>query len=208
MKELLLASSNRGKLAEMRNLLVDLPIKFCTLDRFPQILAVDETGQTYEENAVLKAQGYARQTGLWSLAEDSGLEVDALGNRPGVFSARYAGAGASDGERVSFLLKQLLCAPGADRSARFICAVAIADSESALVNIEFGICEGRIAAAPRGTNGFGYDPVFVPEGYENTFAEVSAETKNAVSHRAKALKATRLFLMNLTSDLTPGVLNS
>jgi XTP/dITP diphosphohydrolase len=195
--ELLVATGNRGKFAEICELLHDLPLKLSTLDVFPEIQTASETGKTYEENAVLKAKTYARQSGLWVLADDSGLEVDALGGSPGVFSARYAGAGASDNDRVSFLLEQLSRTAGKDRRARFISVVAIADSETKILNIEYGICEGRIAGAPRGSNGFGYDPVFVPQGYEATFAELPAETKNAISHRARALKATRHFLARM-----------
>jgi XTP/dITP diphosphohydrolase len=194
--ELLLATRNRGKIAELQLLLASLPLRLRNLAEFPATEEVEETGMTFTDNAILKARAYARQTGLWSLADDSGLEVDALGGAPGVFSARYGGAGATDAERVVRLLGELAQCVTEDRRARFICVIAIADRHGQIVNISMGRCEGLIAQAPRGSQGFGYDPVFVPDGFQQTFGELSPEVKQNISHRALALQAARTFLMS------------
>jgi XTP/dITP diphosphohydrolase len=211
-RKLLLGTGNRGKLAEMRELLSDLQCEFVTLKQFPQVGSVEETGNTYEENAVLKARAYSRQTGLWTIADDSGLEVDALGKRPGVLSARYAGASATDSDRISLLLEELRQNQGANRSARFICVTAIANPVGELANVAHGVCEGTITETHIGNGGFGYDPVFVPRGYQLTFGTLSADVKNAISHRALALKATRDFLtkvdLSWNANLTTSVFNS
>ena len=201
--KLLLGTYNQGKATEISNVLRDLDINFFTLKAFPQAQPVKEAGATYEENAILKAQGYARQSGLWTLADDSGLEVDALDGAPGVLSARYAGAGASDRDRIDLLLEQLsACAPD-KRAARFMSVVALADSNARVVKVEYGVCEGTIVEPPRGTNGFGYDPIFVPQGYTETFAELPSAIKDVISHRGKALQAMRGFLAQLiASNLT------
>lgn len=178
-------------------MLRDLPISFQSLGDFPEIQPVEETGSTYEENAVLKARDYARQTGLWALADDSGFEVEALSGAPGVFSARYAGEGASDSDRIAFLLRQFDHLASVNRNARFVCVAALADSTSALVNVAYGVCQGQIINSPRGENGFGYDPIFVPRDFDETFAELSLHIKNAISHRARALHAMRSFLDQL-----------
>ena len=198
--ELLIATGNAGKTVEIRALLGDLPIRFRTLTDFPEIEPVEESGATYEENAVLKARAYAQQTGLWALADDSGFEVSALGGAPGVISARYAGAGASDGDRIAFLLRQFDLANSSDRRARFVCVAALADSKYSIANVEHGICEGLIIGSPRGENGFGYDPIFVPEGFDKTFAELPTDIKNAISHRARALSSMRSFLERLVDN--------
>ena len=192
--ELLIATGNKGKVAELRSLLAGLPVRLRNLAEFPSAREVEETGRTFADNAALKAGGYAGQTGLWTLADDSGLEVDALGGAPGVFSARYGGAGATDAARVERLLAALSGAGAGERGARFVCVVAIADPRGRIMNLSTGTCEGRIARAPRGTRGFGYDPVFLPNGYEQTFGELPAEIKQEISHRALALKAALSFL--------------
>ena len=156
-------------------------------------LEVDESGASFQENAVLKARAYAAASGLPSLADDSGLEVDALGGAPGVFSARYAGAGASDQDRRQKLLTALADTPIDRRSARFRCVVAISDP-GGRVAVAAGTCEGRIALEPRGTNGFGYDPVFYLPEYGCTMAELRPELKNQISHRARAIQAARPLL--------------
>jgi XTP/dITP diphosphohydrolase len=195
LSELLIATSNQGKIAELQSLLDSLPLGLRSLAEFPDITDVEETGTTFSENAILKARAYAGQTGLWALADDSGLEVDALGGAPGVFSARYGGAGLTDGERIERLLEELSqCAPQ-ERRARFICVIAIAAPSGQIVNISTGKCEGQIAHARRGRGGFGYDSVFVPDGYEQTFGELSPEIKQNISHRALALQAARSFLL-------------
>jgi len=195
---LLIATTNRGKLEELRELLGGLPFELCDLGHFPAIKSVAETGSTFADNAVLKARGYALQTGLITVADDSGLEVDALGGAPGVRSARYAGDGAADGERVQKLLLELAKTESSDRSARFVCIVAVAHLSGAVLNVSTGVCAGKIAEAPRGQSGFGYDPVFIPEGFERTFAELDPQTKNAISHRGQALKKASEFLRSLT----------
>jgi len=195
--DLLIATGNTGKAAEIRVLLGNLPISLRTLIDFPNVRPVVESGNTYEENAVLKARSYARQTALFALADDSGLEVEALGGAPGVISARYAGQGASDNDRVAFLLRELANAPSANRSARFVCVIALADSTSAIVDVESGVCKGQIIDEPRGANGFGYDPIFIPQGFDKTFAELPNKIKNDISHRGRALQAARAFLERL-----------
>ena len=198
--ELLIATGNAGKTAEIRALLGDLPITFRTLTDFPEIEPVEESGATYEENAVLKARAYAQQTGLWALADDSGFEVAALDGAPGVISARYAGAGASDSERIAFLLRQLDLANSSDRGARFVCVTALSDLSNSIANVEHGICEGLIISKPRGENGFGYDPIFVPKGFDKTLAELPTNIKNVISHRARALHSMRSFLERLVDN--------
>lgn len=192
--ELLIATHNRGKIRELASWLGRLPLRLRSLDEFPSIQEVAETGTTFVENAVLKATGYARQTGLWSLADDSGLEVEALDGAPGVFSARYAGAQASDAERVELLLEELAQTKDTERRARFVCVIAIATPDAQLANVAEGICEGHLTHAARGRSGFGYDPIFVPRGYEQTFGELPDEVKRSISHRARALEATSTFL--------------
>lgn len=198
--KLLLGTYNAGKAVEISSVLKDLGIEFSSLRDFPQVQIVEESGSTYEENAILKAQGYARQTALWTLADDSGLEVDALGGAPGVWSARYAGAGAADGDRIVRLLGELEGIPASDRTARFVSVVALTDSAAKLVRVERGICEGSIIDSARGSNGFGYDPIFVPQGFMSTFAELPAETKDVISHRGKALQAMQHFLTQLITS--------
>jgi len=195
--ELLLGTHNRGKAGEICHALADLGIHFRTLNDFAQVQTVRESGETFEENALLKAKGYAQQCRLWTLADDSGLEVEALNGAPGVLSARYAGTEASDRDRIDLLLEQLARAPQANRSARFISVVALADSHSRILKVECGVCEGAIIDSPQGNNGFGYDPIFVPRGFQSTFAELPSETKEVISHRGKAVRAMRMFLAQL-----------
>ena len=203
-QSLLVATRNRGKIKELRHLLADLPFELLGLAEFPTVAEVPETGDSFSANASLKAAGYARQTGLVALADDSGLEVDALGGAPGIFSARYAGAGAADAERTAKLLSELTTIPAKKRSARFVSAVAIADCEGQILNVSVGTCDGRIDFAPRGSGGFGYDPVFVPTGYDQTFAELAPAIKNQISHRARALAGASEFLRTLTIPSTAG----
>jgi len=195
---LLVATRNEGKLKELRELLGELPFDLQDLGDFPSIQPVPETGQTFAENASLKAVGYARQAGLLTLADDSGLEVDALGGAPGVLSARYGNGYASDDERTAKLLNELSQIPDAVRSARFVSTIAIADKGAKIIHVGAGICEGQIAHAPNGFHGFGYDPVFIPSGFNETFAQLGAEVKNRISHRAKALVDAVDFLRSLT----------
>jgi XTP/dITP diphosphohydrolase len=195
---LLIATGNKAKCQELRELLSDLPITLLDLKAFPEIEKVSETGGTFVDNASLKAVGYAVQTKLMTLADDSGLEVEALGGAPGVRSARYLGAEASDLHRIEALLKEL--GDDSNRAARFVSAVVIAGQNGEILNRSLGTCAGSIASVPRGSAGFGYDPIFIPDGYDVTFAELEAEVKNQISHRARALKSARLYLQNLTAS--------
>ena len=201
--KLLIGTHNLGKATELSELLTGLEIEFLTLLDVKETHTVLESGQTYKENASLKAEGYARQSGLLTIADDSGLEVDALDGAPGVLSARYAGAGASDQERIEFLLAQLASCGRSERTARFVSVVAVADPLKGVIKTEQGICEGTIIAVGRGNKGFGYDPIFVPDGYDQTFAELSSATKDEISHRGKALQSLRPFLAQLRAQLDP-----
>lgn len=182
--QLLAATTNTGKIAELKDLFKDLPVILRNLSEFRGVSEVEETGVTFAENAALKAKSYAIQTKIPSLADDSGLEVKALNGAPGVYSARYAGEDTSYKEKIDKLLNEL--GQEADRRARFVCVMAISDESGEIKFSARGVCEGRIAANPRGTNGFGYDPVFIPDGFEQTFGEISGEIKRQISHRALA----------------------
>ena len=196
-KRLLLGTRNPGKVKEIVTILEDSGWAFSSLREFADVGPAAEDGVTYAENAIAKARFYAAATGLLALADDSGLEVAALGGAPGVYSARYAGEGASDADRRTLLLAELAKTNGGDRRARFVAAVAIADSSGEVLNVSEGICEGTITFEPRGYSGFGYDPLFVPDGYDRTFAELSDDVKNRISHRALALMRTRDSLDHL-----------
>jgi XTP/dITP diphosphohydrolase len=197
--ELLVATNNAGKIRELNEFLADLPVRIFGLEGFENIFEPEETGATFAENAALKANSYALQTGFWSLSDDSGLEVEALKGAPGIFSARYAGENASDAERISKLLEELAATGDEQRRARFVCAMAIADEKGVIKFLAEGICRGTIALEPRGTNGFGYDPIFVPEGVEQTFGELSSTIKREISHRARAIKKIMRFLRTFTA---------
>jgi len=184
---IVVGSRNEGKVREVRAALAGLPVELRGLADFPGATPPEETGSTFAENARLKALELARQTGQWVLADDSGLCVDALGGRPGVESARYAGPDATDAERMAKLLEELRDVEPQRRGARFVCALALASPERILLEVR-GECRGRITRCPRGSNGFGYDPVFFYPDFGATFAEVSTEAKNQVSHRGKALR--------------------
>ena len=185
---IVLGSTNPGKLRELRALLADLPVELRGLGERPEAEPPEETGGTFAENARLKALGLARQLGCWVLADDSGLCVDALDGGPGVHSARYAGDDATDEARVAKLLDELADVDGPKRTAAFVCAAVLASPDGVLLETD-GRCDGRIVRHPRGHNGFGYDPVFFYPDFGATFAEVSAEAKNSVSHRGRALRA-------------------
>jgi XTP/dITP diphosphohydrolase len=192
--ELLIATNNAGKIRELTALLAHLPLRLRHLSEFPGIKEVEETGETFAENALLKARGYGRETNLWTLADDSGLAVDALGGAPGVLSARYAGANATDEERNARLLAELSLTDDEQRTARFICAIALHDPTGGASEIFEGACEGHIAKHPRGRHGFGYDPLFIPSGYAHTFGELPEAVKQEISHRSRALAAVRVYL--------------
>ena len=186
--KLVLATRNRGKVRELGEMLSDqCDIQILSLSDFPEAPTVVEDGVTYQTNAQKKATQIAAYTGHFTLADDSGLEVDALDGAPGVHSARYAGENASDVERINKLLTAIKDVPDDQRTARFKCAVAVA-KPGGHADVVVGVCEGRIIREPRGNDGFGYDPVFVPHSYTQTFAELGEEVKNQISHRSKALK--------------------
>jgi XTP/dITP diphosphohydrolase len=189
---LLLASGNPGKLRELRAILEGLPVELVGLAEAGagEPPAVAETGATFLDNALLKARAYAAWSGLAAVADDSGLEVDALGGAPGVRSARYAGQGASDRANLDKLLAELDGVPPERRTARFRCAAVLVDPSLGEWHAE-GTWEGRLLAAPRGSGGFGYDPVFEPDGWDRTSAEVDQATKDAASHRGRAFRALR-----------------
>ena len=199
MRKLLVATHNQGKVREYRELLGDLPVEVTYLDAEGISVEVEETGASLEENARLKAAAYAGLTGLWTWADDSGLEVDALGGAPGVRSARYAGAGATDADRYRKLLDALTGVPWDRRTARFRCTVALATPEGVCC-VAHGACEGVIAFGPAGQNGFGYDPVFYMPEHGATMAQLAAEEKNRVSHRARASAAAAELLAELLAD--------
>jgi XTP/dITP diphosphohydrolase len=185
--KLLLATNNNGKVQEFRSLLKSIDFDLVTLNDIGITTKVEETGQTMEENARLKATIYAAESGLLTLADDSGLEVDALGGEPGVRSARYAGNNASDTDRVNYLLSKLISVPWEKRTARFRCVIAIATPEGNFALCD-GECCGLITFEPKGSNGFGYDPVFYFPELGKTMAELSPEIKGRISHRANAAK--------------------
>ncbi len=189
MRRAVLASGNPGKLRELAALLAALSVELAPQSDFG-IRPVAETGTTFLENALIKARHAARHAQLPALADDSGIEVDALGGRPGVWSARFAHPGASDADNLQRLLAELDAVPEPRRRARYQCVMVwVRAADDAAPLIAHGTWEGRIARIPRGHGGFGYDPVFVPAGAERTAAELSAAEKNAVSHRAQALAA-------------------
>lgn len=191
--KLVAATRNPGKVLELGELLRDLPFEILGLRDYDVRTDVAETGESFGQNAEIKASAYALLTGELTLADDSGLVVDALGGAPGVLSARYAGAGASDTDRIARLLMEL--GPTDDRRARFVCAISLAAPDGALVTTVEGRCEGSIAYLPRGLNGFGYDPIFIPDGFEKTFGELSARAKSEISHRAVATAEIKRFLL-------------
>jgi XTP/dITP diphosphohydrolase len=188
---ILIASGNRGKVREFREMLTAHHLEWSDLSEHPEARTVEETGRTFLANACLKAAGYARQFDTWALADDSGLEVDALGGDPGVFSARWAEirkTGKGDADNNATLVRQLEHVEDADRTARFVCVLALADPKGRIVLTARDAVEGRILRAPRGTNGFGYDPLFYVEELGRTTAELPPEEKHRISHRGKALR--------------------
>lgn len=198
--ELVLATANRGKITELRALVDEWGIvDVRSLADFGPVVLPDEAGSTYRENAELKARAVAAATGLPALADDSGLEVDALDGAPGVRSARFA---PDDPARVTRLLTALRGVETVRRGARFRCAVVLAWPDGRVVSAE-GSCEGRIAAEPQGSGGFGYDPVFIAEEAGRTFAQVTAAEKRALSHRARAMRALGMRLHNIARRGAP-----
>jgi XTP/dITP diphosphohydrolase len=201
-ERVVLATANRGKVVELGELLAEWgPVAVSALDAFPSVHCPEETGKTYEENAVAKAIAVATATGLPALGDDSGLEVDALGGAPGLHSARWAGASATDADRIAKLLDALRKTT-AGRRACFRCVVALGWPDGRVVTAT-GECVGAIAPAPRGTGGFGYDPLFVSAELGKTFGEVSADEKRRLSHRARAVRALGKRLATLHAGARP-----
>lgn len=195
MKKILVASNNAGKLKEFLPILSHLPVEVLTPHMLGLNLEVEETGATYLANACLKAEAFARASGLLTLADDSGLEVDVLNGAPGVYSARYADEGATDADRRKKLVEAVRLFP-VPRTARFRCVIAIALSPENIYSFE-GACEGEIVLEERGAGGFGYDPIFFMPERGATMAELPEEVKNQISHRARAAQAAFPFLQNL-----------
>ena len=193
MRDLLLATTNLHKLEEYRAIFSDLPYRLLSLQDIRLDIDVEETGVTFAENAELKARFYAQSSGLLTLADDSGLEIDALGGAPGVYSARFAGKDTSYEERFCLILERMKGLPTEQRSARFRCAIVLAEP-SGYIRVEEGIIEGVIADAPRGEHGFGYDPIFLVPEIGKTTAELTADDKNHISHRGRAAQLARVLL--------------
>ncbi len=191
--KIVIATKNKGKLSEIKKILGSSSVAFLTLNDFPDAVLPEETGQTFLENAVAKAVFVARETGMTALADDSGLEVERLKGRPGVRSARYAFDGATDEENYRKLLTELKGAPHSERRARFVCVIALAEPGGS-VNAFEGSLEGFITEGPKGSNGFGYDPVFFVPEKKRTAAEMSPEEKNSISHRGRALRKLKAWM--------------
>ena len=185
---LILGTHNRKKGEELAGLLAEAGLELRTLAEFPQAIDVVEDGKTFSENAALKATQQARHLGRWVLAEDSGLIVDALDGAPGVFSARYSGPGATDASNNRLLLEKLGETPLERRTARYVCQMTLSDPSGTIRAESEGACSGRILLEPRGTHGFGYDPLFEPEGYQGSFGELGPAVKTRLSHRARAAR--------------------
>jgi XTP/dITP diphosphohydrolase len=194
---IVIATRNLAKSREFREMLASDQLAWSDLSQRAQVTEVEETGRTFHANACLKASQYARQTGMWALADDSGLEIDALGGKPGVASARWAilqGTGRGDADNNSTVLRQMEGVADDKRGARFVCVLALADPMGQIILTARDTVEGRILRTPRGSNGFGYDPLFHIESLGKTSAELSAEEKHRISHRGKALRRLRQLI--------------
>ncbi len=193
--EIVLATRNKKKIEEIKRITADLPITILSLDNFPNCPETVEDKDTFEGNAVKKAIEVCRYTGKPALADDSGLEVDALNGSPGVYSARYAGGCGSGNDVKNYekVLSELKSVPVEKRGAQFVCCMALAFPDGKIETF-FGYAKGRIGSEPKGKSGFGYDPVFIPAGYEKTFAEMTGLEKDNLSHRGKALEKLKQFL--------------
>ena len=194
---IVIASNNKGKIEEIKKFYERLKINFFSLKDFPSIQKTDEEFETYQENALQKAKKVSEFTKMIALADDSGIEIDALEGKPGVHSARFGGEKISDKKRNQKILRLLKDIPESLRKAKFICVIAIAKPDGEFYIVK-GICKGVIAKKPKGDSGFGYDPIFFLPGYNNTFAEMDINLKNRISHRAKALKKAEKILRALS----------
>ncbi|HUF03838.1 MAG TPA: RdgB/HAM1 family non-canonical purine NTP pyrophosphatase [Aridibacter sp.] len=202
LNQVVIGTRNEGKIAELRELLGRTGVELLGLSAFEGLPDVPEDGSTFGENAAQKASAYARLTGNWALADDSGLVVPALGGRPGVFSARFAGKGASDAENTVKLLEKMRDLDSEERSACFVCEMAVADPSGAVIFRSEGRCEGTISHKPFGKNGFGYDPVFIPDGFSETFGELPDDVKSGISHRSAAASKIADFFVKFTGRYT------
>ncbi|MBI2931427.1 MAG: XTP/dITP diphosphatase [Planctomycetes bacterium] len=202
-REIVIASRNKGKIVEIRQILADLPVKLTSLHDYATAPDVVEDGATYAENARKKAVVIARALGRWTLADDSGLEVDALGGRPGMRSARYSGPKATDASNNEKLLRELASVPDEGRGARYRAVVVLVDERGDILVEAEGTCEGMIGREYRGTAGFGYDPLFLVPEFGRTMAELGLEIKNKISHRARALFRLREGLLGLEDAENP-----
>lgn len=201
MKKLLIATKNPGKVNEFQALFSELGIEVQSLLDIQSTIDVKETGDTFEENARLKAEEIAHTYQVMTIADDTGLVVDALGGKPGVYSARYAGIEKNDQTNMQKVLKELTTVPMEKRTARFITVIALAIPNKTTEFVE-GSCEGVIALEPKGSNGFGYDPIFYLPEYDQTMAELTSEEKNKISHRAKAMGKLKEKLSQITGDIS------
>ncbi len=193
MRSLLLATTNRHKIEEYRAIFADLPFQLLSLSDISLDMDVEETGTTFQQNAELKALAYAHASGMLVLADDSGIEIDALGGQPGIYSARFLGPNVSYAERFRVILERLQGLSIAQRTARFRCVITIAEPSKVHRSVE-GTVEGIIADAPRGEHGFGYDPLFLVPEYGKTMAEMQPELKHRISHRGRAAALARILL--------------
>jgi XTP/dITP diphosphohydrolase len=193
---IVLATGNRDKVGEIKHILGSVPVELKTLLDFPDVVPAEETGATFEDNAVAKALKVWRETGLASLADDSGLEVDALGGEPGVRSARFAGEDVSYTANNEKLISLLRDVPDEERTARFVCVAVLVTPRGKMI-LQRGELEGLIVDQPRGSGGFGYDPIFYVPGFKKTVAELGEDEKNSISHRAQAFRAIKGFIMAL-----------
>ena len=199
-QQFLVATHNQGKVREFATMLADLNLTWLGLADVGITLDVAETGRSFYENAVLKARGYAAESGLVTLADDSGLEVDGLNGRPGIHTGRYGGEGLTHAQRYQKLLSELLGVPWAERTARFRCVIVVARPDGALLGSTEGVCEGYIAEAPAGSGGFGYDPVFYLPQQQKTMAQLEPSLKNQISHRGQALQKIEPLLRQLAGS--------
>lgn len=202
-RKLLVATHNEGKLTEYNDILGNGRIAFLTLSDVGITEDVPETGSTFRENAILKATAYAEQTGLLTLADDSGLEVAALGGRPGVLTARYGGPGLSMAERYTLLLQEMTEIPDSLRAAQFCCVIALAAPDGTILGMSEGVCRGKISWEPSGEAGFGYDPIFYFPEYGLTMAQLRPAEKHRISHRGRAVEAIAPLLRDVLNGRQP-----
>jgi len=194
MKELIVASRNKGKVAEIKALLTGLPYKVSSLLEYPHLPDVVEDGKTYKENALKKAREIAVLTGKLTMSDDSGLEVKALNNAPGIYSARFAGEGKTEKDKNRKLFTMLKNVPLSKRQARYRCVIALVDGKGKEIGVVQGMCSGMITTEERGSNGFGFDPLFLLKRYNKTFGELPSSVKAKISHRARALQKFKKLL--------------